>query len=91
MMSKLQEKRLALKSEHPAFQNMKFRQFLFYFCGSFCSWIRIRIQSTKINEGGADPDPKHRFIIQHASVALLRDKHDASNAAYITFILIGRL
>ncbi len=48
---KLQKKPSALKKEHQALQNMKFLNFLKYFCGSFLpSWIRIRIPNT-------DPDP----------------------------------
>ncbi len=42
-MSKLQEKPLALKREHPALENMKFLYF-FYFCGSFLLfWNRFQI------------------------------------------------
>ncbi len=53
--SKLQEKLSALKREHLAFQNMTFLHF--NFLGSFLSsWIKIRIQLTKIN---AYPDPQH--------------------------------
>ncbi len=47
-MHKLHEKPSALKTEHPALQNMKFLYF-FYFCGLFLPfWIPIRIQQLKL-------------------------------------------
>jgi hypothetical protein len=61
----LQEKPSALKSSHPALQNMKFLNFFIYFRGSFLlSWIRIRIHgSANLIESGSnlDPDLKHWF------------------------------
>ncbi len=43
MMSKLQEKPLAIKREHIQLQKLKFMKVFFYSCGSFlASWIWIR-------------------------------------------------
>ncbi len=57
---RLQEEPSALKKEHPALQNIKFLfHFFLLFLGSFLpSWMRIRIQATKIH---ADPDPQLCF------------------------------
>jgi hypothetical protein len=48
----MQEKPSALKREHPALKNKKFLIFVYFRWSFLPSWIRIRIQPTKIN---ADP------------------------------------
>jgi hypothetical protein len=47
-----------LKREHPALQNMKFRNFLFIFVGSFYP-PGSGSGSTDLIESGSNPDPKH--------------------------------
>jgi hypothetical protein len=54
----LQEKSSSLKREHPALENMQFRN-VFYFCGSFLpSWLRIRI---RIQNMDPNPDPDTEY------------------------------
>ncbi len=66
--SKLQEKPLAFKIEHPALQKIKFINFFSIFMGHFCppvsesgsgweSWSRDPIESGS----NPDPDPQHCF------------------------------
>jgi hypothetical protein len=47
------------RSLQPSKDDMKCLNFLFIYRSFYPSWIRIRIQPTKIN---ADPDPQHRFF-----------------------------
>ncbi len=68
--SKLRKKPSALKREHPALQNMKFRNFV-YFCGPFLlSWIRIRIRIPN-----TDPDP-HQLTRLNSDTIRIRGNPD---------------
>jgi hypothetical protein len=67
MRPKQQKKPSALKREHPALQNLKFLNFLYFFGSDLPSWIRIQIlyldpATDPLIESRSSPDPTHCLL-----------------------------